>query len=390
MKLTKTSGMLGLAVLAVCSAPLASAQGTGWYGGASVGRSAATIDDERITRGLAVQGLATTGLDDDDRDTGYKVFGGYQFTPNLGVEAGYFDLGNFSYRARTSPAGTLNGDIRLKGLNLDLVGTLPLAGRLSALARVGVTTVRASDAFTATGAVRMPYASASPSERSTGLKAGLGLMYDVTDSLAVRAEVERYRVKDAVGNRGDVDLLSVGLIYRFGATPQPVRAAAPPPVAVAAAPAPVVVAPPPPPPPAASPPPPPPPPPSAPMRVTFSAESLFDFDSATVKPAGRQALDKLAADLRGIQYDTIAVTGHTDRLGRRDYNQRLSTRRAEAVSAYLVQSGGIPAARITAKGVDGANPVTRPGDCKGSKPTAALIACLQPDRRVEVEVSGTR
>ncbi len=126
------------------------------------------------------------------------------------------------------------------------------------------------------------------------------------------------------------------------------------------------------------------------MRVTFSAESLFDFDSATVKPAGRQALDKLAADLRGIQYDTIAVTGHTDRLGRRDYNQRLSTRRAEAVSAYLVQSGGIPAARITAKGVDGANPVTRPGDCKGSKPTAALIACLQPDRRVEVEVSGTR
>ena len=222
MKLTKTSGMLGLAVLAVCSAPLASAQGTGWYGGASVGRSAATIDDERITRGLAVQGLATTGLDDDDRDTGYKVFGGYQFTPNLGVEAGYFDLGNFSYRARTSPAGTLNGDIRLKGLNLDLVGTLPLAGRLSALARVGVTTVRASDAFTATGAVRMPYASASPSERSTGLKAGLGLMYDVTDSLAVRAEVERYRVKDAVGNRGDVDLLSVGLIYRFGATPQPV------------------------------------------------------------------------------------------------------------------------------------------------------------------------
>ena len=126
------------------------------------------------------------------------------------------------------------------------------------------------------------------------------------------------------------------------------------------------------------------------MRVSFSAESLFDFDKATVKPGGRQALDKLAADLRGIQYDTIQVTGHTDRLGGREYNQRLSTRRAEAVSAYLVQSGGIPAGRISAKGVNGADPVTRPGDCKGSKPTAALIACLQPDRRVEVEVSGTR
>lgn len=388
MKLTKTSGMLGLAALAVCAAPLAGAQGTGWYGGASVGRSAATIDDARITGGLAVQGLATTGLDDDDRDTGYKLFGGYQFTPNLGVEAGYFDLGNFGYRARTAPAGTLNGDIRVKGLNLDLVGTLPLAGRLSALGRLGVVSVRASDNFSATGAVRMPYASASGSERSTGLKAGLGLMYDITDSLAVRAEVERYRIKDAVGNRGDVDLLSVGLIYRFGASPQPVRVAAAQPVTVAAAPAPVYVAPPPPPPPPALPPPPPPLP--APMRVTFSAESLFDFDQATVKPGGRQALDKLAGDLRGIQYDTVQVTGHTDRLGPRDYNQRLSTRRAEAVSAYLVQSGGIPAARISAKGVNGADPVTRPDDCKGSKPTAALIACLQPDRRVEVEVSGTR
>lgn len=388
MKFTKTSGMLGLAVLAVCAAPLAGAQGTGWYGGASVGRSAATIDDDRITGGLAVQGLATTALDDDDRDTGYKVFGGYQFTPNLGVEAGYFDLGNFGYRASTAPGGSLSGDIRLKGLNLDLVGTLPLAGRLSALGRLGVVSVRASDNFSATGAVRMPYASASPSKRSAGVKAGLGLMYDVTDSLAVRAEVERYRIKDAVGNRGDVDLLSVGLIYRFGASPQPVRAAAPQPVAVAAAPAPVVVATPP--PPAASPPPPPPPPPAAPMRVTFSAESLFDFDSATVKPTGRQALDKLAADLRGIQYDSIQVTGHTDRLGPPDYNQRLSTRRAEAVSAYLVQSGGISAARISAKGVNGADPVTRPDDCKGSKATAALIACLQPDRRVEVEVSGTR
>jgi len=234
--------MLGLAVLAVCAAPLAGAQGTGWYGGASVGRSAATIDDDRITGGLAVQGLATTALDDDDRDTGYKVFGGYQFTPNLGVEAGYFDLGNFGYRASTAPGGSLSGDIRLKGLNLDLVGTLPLAGRLSALGRLGVVSVRASDNFSATGAVRMPYASASPSKRSAGVKAGLGLMYDVTDSLAVRAEVERYRIKDAVGNRGDVDLLSVGLIYRFGASPQPVRAAAPQPVALAAAPPPVVAA----------------------------------------------------------------------------------------------------------------------------------------------------
>ena len=229
----------------------------------------------------------------------------------------------------------------------------------------------------------MPYANANPSQRSTNFKAGLGLMYDITDSLAVRAEAERYRLKDAVGNKGHVDLFSVGIIYRFGAKAQPPRAAAPQPVVVAAAPAPMIAA-------APTPPPPPPPAPPAPMRVTLSADSLFDFDKSVVKPAGRQALDKLAADLRGISYDAIQVTGHTDRLGPHDYNLKLSARRAQAVSAYMVQSGGVAAGKIAARGVDGSNPVTQPGDCKGSKPTPALIACLQPDRRVDVEVTGTR
>lgn len=380
MKLIKASGRLGLAALAVFTGSVVTAQdNTGWYGGASVGRSAATIDDAGIASGLAGQGLGTRSIDDRDRATGYKLFGGYQFTPNLGVEGGFFDLGRFGYSAHTTPAGSLNGDMRARGLNLDVVGTLPLTGKLSALGRVGVTSVRASDSFSATGAARVPYANANPSQRSTNLKAGLGLMYDITDSLALRAEAERYRLKDAVGNKGHVDLFSVGLIYRFGAKPQPVRAAAPQPVYVAAVPAPVIA--PSPPPPAVSP---------APMRVALSAESLFDFDSSVVKPTGRQALDKLAVDLRGISYDAIQVTGHTDRLGSHDYNLKLSARRAEAVAAYLVQFGGVAAGKIGARGVDGTEPVTQPGDCKGGKPTPALIACLQPDRRVEVEVNGNR
>jgi len=126
-----------------------------------------------------------------------------------------------------------------------------------------------------------------------------------------------------------------------------------------------------------------------PTKVTFSADSLFDFDKTTVKPAGAQDLDKFAADLRGSNFDVITVTGHTDRIGSHAYNQKLSTRRAEAVSTYLV-SAGIPADKIAAKGVDGSDPVTKPGDCVGKKASKELIACLQPDRRVDVEVSGTR
>ena len=380
-----TAGALALALAAI-AAPACAQEG--WYIGGSAGRSATRIDDARINSGLISQGLAASSTADRDRSSGGKVFGGYQFSRNLAAEAGYFDVGHFGYTATTTPAGTLNGDIRVHGLNLDLVGTLPLAGRLSAIGRVGVASVQARDAFSTTGAVRLPYASANPSERSTGYKLGAGLAYDFTDSLGVRLEAERYRIGDAVGNKGHVDLISVGLVYRFGAKPQPVRAAAPAPVMVAAAPAPAPVAAPVP----AAPPPPAPPPVAAPapMRITLSADSLFDFDKSVIKPAGRVALDKLAGDLRGLRYDTVRVTGHTDRLGGHAYNLKLSGRRAQAVSDYLVASGGVASGKISAQGVDGANPVTKPGDCKGNHATPALVACLQPDRRVEIEVSGSR
>jgi len=116
---------------------------------------------------------------------------------------------------------------------------------------------------------------------------------------------------------------------------------------------------------------------------------LFDFDKAEIRADGRAALNKFASDLNGVRYDSIKVTGHTDRLGPRAYNQKLSERRAQAVSAYLA-STGIPTAKLNASGADGADPVTKPGQCVGTRPTAQLIACLQPDRRVVVEITGTR
>ena len=124
--------------------------------------------------------------------------------------------------------------------------------------------------------------------------------------------------------------------------------------------------------------------------MTFSADSLYDFDKTTVKPAGKQDLDKLAAELTGARYDVITVTGHTDRIGSPAYNMKLSTHRAEEVKTYLVESAAISAGKIAARGVGESEPVTKPGECKGHKATKALIACLQPDRRVEIEVSGTK
>lgn len=383
MKLTKNSGSLSLLALAALVSPYALADDLGWYGGANIGRSAATIDDARITSGLASGGLATSSIDDRDRSTGFKLYGGYQFNRYLALEGGYFDLGRFGYTANTVPTGTLDGNIKLKGFNLDAVGILPITDKFSALGRLGLNYAQARDSFAGTGAVSVT--NPSPSKTGTNYKLGVGLQYAFTEALGMRAEVERYRVNDAIGNKGHVDLFSLGLVYRFGGKSQaPVQyTAAPTYVAPAPMPAPAAVAPPPPP---ASPPPPAPPPPA---RVTFSSDSLFDFDKASIKPVGQQALDKFAGDLKGVKYDTIMVTGHSDRIGSHAYNMKLSTRRAEAVKSALV-AAGIAAGSVAAKGVDGANPVTQPGQCKGSKPTPALIACLQPDRRVEVEVTGTR
>jgi len=384
MKLARASGTLGLAALAVIASPFAVADDSGWYGGLNIGQSRAKIDDAKITSSLLGAGLNTTSIAEDNRDTGYKLFGGYKFNRNFALEGGYFDLGRFSFIANTAttvPAGTLSGDIRIRGVNLDAVGILPITERFSAFGRVGMNYAEARDSFTGTGLVNV--IRPNPSKREANYKFGAGLQYDFTESLGMRLEAERYRINDAVGNKGDVDLFSVGLVYRFGAkTPAPAPRAEP--VAAAPAPQPVVVTPPPPPPPAVTPPPP------APRKVTFSADSLFAFDKAIVKPAGKQQLDKLAADLRGANFDVITVTGHTDRIGTHAYNMKLSTRRAEAVKAYLVEAAGIPAGKIAARGTDGSDPVTKPGECKGKKATKALIACLQPDRRVEVEVSGTR
>lgn len=384
-KFVKSTGKLSLLTLALLASPWALAEDTGWYLGANIGQSRATIDTDRISNGLLGSGLTAGPIDENDRDTGYKLFGGYQYNRYFSVEGGYFDLGQFGFSTTTVPTGTLNGNIKLKGINLDLVGTLPISDRFSAFGRVGVARAQATDAFAGTGAVNV--LNPSPSASGNALKVGLGLQYALTDALSLRTEIERYRVDDAVGNKGDVDLVSLGLIYRFGVkAPAPVaRQYTPEPVVVAQAPppAPVVV-------PTPTPKPPPPPPPPKPQKVSFSADSLFGFDKSTVNPAGRLELAKLAADLRGVDYDVISVIGHTDRIGAQGYNQKLSTRRADAVSAYLMESAGIPAGKINAKGVSDSDPVTQPGDCVGTKATQALIACLQPDRRVDIEVSGKR
>lgn len=137
---------------------------------------------------------------------------------------------------------------------------------------------------------------------------------------------------------------------------------------------------------AAAPAPAPAPAPAAPRKVTYSADALFDFDSANLKPQGIRSLDEFAKGIQDTQFTEINVIGHTDRIGSEQYNQTLSLRRAKSVKAHLV-SRGIRPELIKGYGEGEANPVTG-NSCAGNKKSKALIDCLAPDRRVDITVIG--
>lgn len=386
MKKFKFNPRSTLCVLAVLGSPALQAQvpisNTGMYVGISAGESKAHIDNPSIAQNLLAPGFTVNAMTQDQRGAGYKAFVGFPFSPNWAIETGYFDLGRFGFGAQTTPLGTLSGTSRIQGLNLDLVGTLPITDRWSVLGRLGAAYAQTKSTFSGTGAVVVT--NPATRKRETNYKYGVGTQYALSPELTVHLDGERYRVNDALGQRANVDLISVGLLYRFGG-PTAVRTVYKPyvppvalpayqePVVVAQAPVPVM--------------------PAAPqpwVKVKLAADSLFGFDQDTLQSDGKQALDKLLMELKDVNIDMIHVTGHTDRLGSKAYNAKLSERRAEVVRNYLVQMGGISPGKVTATGVGATQPETAFGDCQGMKASQALISCLRVDRRVEVEVTGSQ
>jgi OmpA-OmpF porin, OOP family len=359
---------LGLLALSLLSSSAALAADEGWYVGGNYGETRGDVIDSRIIDALIGSGYSTQSLNDDEDDRGYKLFAGYQMNENIALEGGYFSLGKFRYQAEMDLLAVVRGDTSTDGINLDLVGLRPVTERVSVFARAGAVYVQSRERRWETGPVINRYD--HDRENDLSYKFGEGIQYAVTDALALRLEGERYRIDDLGGSKTNIDMFSVGMVYSFGTTAAvaSVPASTAPVAAVAPRPA-------------ATP---------SPARVTLSADSLFTFDSAAVQPAGRVELDALAAGLRGVAFDTIVVTGHTDRIGSPDYNLRLSNSRATAVKDYLVNSADVPAAKVTTRGVNGSEPVTTAEQCGPQLTRAQLIVCLAPDRRVEVEVTGTR
>ena len=124
-----------------------------------------------------------------------------------------------------------------------------------------------------------------------------------------------------------------------------------------------------------------PPPPVLKEPLRLSADALFDFNRAELKPEGREQLAGLLQQLRAAsQVEQLRITGYTDRIGSESYNLALSQRRAESVRDYLA-ANGVSADAMQVEGRGNADPVA---ECPDGGSRADLIACLQPNRRVEI------
>jgi OmpA-OmpF porin, OOP family len=130
--------------------------------------------------------------------------------------------------------------------------------------------------------------------------------------------------------------------------------------------------------------------PAAPKRcdgaVTLEADQLFAFNSGTLSNSARSRLDSdvMSRLATCATVDVVIVTGHTDRIGSQQYNQRLSEQRAATVKSYLTGKG-LAADKVETMGMGKTAPAKF---CPDSRNQRDLIACLAPNRRVTVEIKG--
>jgi OOP family OmpA-OmpF porin len=121
-------------------------------------------------------------------------------------------------------------------------------------------------------------------------------------------------------------------------------------------------------------------------KVAFEANILFDSNKSALTGAGRTTLDAFVGELSGLDTQSVRAIGYGDRT--EAFNQILSEERVDAVKSYLVKKG-VAADRVRTSAWGKARPSTAAGDCKGDS-NAKNLACMQPDRHVFIEISGSR
>ncbi|AOF54008.1 hypothetical protein BKG91_06370 [Rodentibacter caecimuris] len=351
----KTAIALVVAGLAATSVAQAAPQENTFYVGAKAGwasfHDGLKQFDSKYGNGFGVNRNSVT----------YGVFGGYQVLnrDNLGlaVELGYDDFG----RAKFSKGEKVVSKHTNHGAHLSLKGSYEVLEGLDLYGRAGAALVR-SDYKNAKGVAEEDSVwgtRAHSLKVSPVFAAGVEYALPSLPELALRVE---YQWLTSVGKDNkiaeDADYtpwigsVTAGLSYRFGQGAPVV--------------APEVVS----------------------RTFNLNSDVTFAFGKANLKPQAQATLDGIYGEIAQVNSAKVAVAGYTDRIGKDAANLKLSQRRADSVANYLVAKG-VAAQDITATGYGEANPVTG-ATCDAVKGRKALIACLAPDRRVEIAVNGTK
>jgi len=122
--------------------------------------------------------------------------------------------------------------------------------------------------------------------------------------------------------------------------------------------------------------------------VGFDANVLFDSNKSNLSASGRDSLDSFVGKIRGLEAQSVTAIGYADRMGSDAANQILSQERVDTVKAYLV-SQGVATNRVDTSARGERQPTTWAGECKDAN-NAKNVACMQPDRHVYIEISGSR
>ena len=208
---------IAVAAIAVIGLGAAAPSYANWYIGGSVGKSDIKFDNAAQSAQFLDLGFTNASTVSNTKDTGYRLFGGYQLHKYIAIEAAYVDLGRFGFRTDVTPRGSLSGSTRIDGFELSAVGTVPLGERFGVFARVGALAAQTKTSYTGGGSIETLLGGENQRKRSTDLSYGVGINYNINKNLSVRADWSRYeKLGDVLtGGRTNASLYALGLVYRF-------------------------------------------------------------------------------------------------------------------------------------------------------------------------------
>ncbi len=216
-----------VALMLVSGAALAQADSglTGFNAGISFGGTRANLSEGDLNRALTAQNYVSPSSSVKNSDNTYRISGGYRFSPVFALEAHYTDLGKYSsdskaLLATNVGAGTLSGKYKASGFGIDALLSAPLAQSFSIYGRVGVMRAKTEADFSSSGSIFVtPQADSrlSTSANTTAYSYGIGLQYDISKQIGIRAEGQRYNKlgNGRTGGELKLDVYSIGAVFSF-------------------------------------------------------------------------------------------------------------------------------------------------------------------------------